>query len=170
MIFNWLNNLLLLAVLLPVAVIDHRSRRIPNRALLWLTGLRALLYAAEAAGALLSGTGLSAVGHAAACAVGMAGFLLMVMAAAHHLSPAGLGMGDVKLCGALGFCLPLFEALSVLVIAFFLSAVLGAGQLLRRRIGRADPEAAFGRIELAFAPQVLVALIIRIAVLILIRT
>jgi len=158
-IFLRLNDLLLIGLMVPIAVIDYRSRRIPNRALIALVLLRAALLIAEGALLYLNGGGerLRACAEGAACALGMAALLLVMMGSAHRISPSGLGMGDVKLCGALGFCLPPLEALSVLLLAMLFSTGLGSALWLYGRIRRSQ-----ARVALAFAPQVLAALLVRI--------
>ena len=108
------------------AVIDLRTRRIPN----------ALTASLAGAGFLLAATGLGRVGVMAALAGGLAGVLLMLPG---HMF-GGTGAGDVKLLGAIGTLLgpgDTFRACLVAMIAGGVLALIVAvhrGRL--RQIGR----------------------------------
>lgn len=112
-------DLLLVAILVPVALIDLDTRRIPNK----ITAPAAM--AAIALGALLHPSGLPEQLIAGAAA---AGFLLLFVLA----YPRGMGMGDVKLAGVLG----LFLGRSV-AVALFAAVMIGTivGIALMARVG-----------------------------------
>jgi leader peptidase (prepilin peptidase)/N-methyltransferase len=110
-------GLVLVAVLVPIALIDLDTRRIPNR----LTFPAAV--AAIAIGAALRPSGLP---EQLISGVAGAGFLL-VFALAY---PRGLGMGDVKLAGVLGLFLGRQVGVGLLSALLF-SAVLSVGVIAR---------------------------------------
>ena len=125
-----------------LGVIDLREQLLPNRVLLPAT-----------AGALLLLTMAAAVGDRwddllRAVLAGAAAFgVLLAMAL---VSPAGMGMGDVKLAGLLGVFLGWLSwpaLVAGLFLGFLLQAVLGLALLAMRRAGR--------RTELPFGPALL---------------
>jgi leader peptidase (prepilin peptidase)/N-methyltransferase len=112
-------GLILIAVLVPVALIDLDSRIIPNKITL------PAAIAAVVAGALTRPAGLPEQLIAGA---GAAGFLLIFLLA----YPRGMGMGDVKLAGVLG----LFLGRSV-GVAILSGTLIGAlvGAIIMARVG-----------------------------------
>ena len=109
------------------AVIDLRTRRIPN----------ALTASLAGAGFLLAAAGLGRVGVMAALAGGLAGVLLMLPG---HMF-GGTGAGDVKLLGAIGTLLgpgDTFRACLVAMIAGGVLALIVAVHRgrLRKSVGR----------------------------------
>ena len=111
-------GLTLVAVLIPVALIDLDHRIIPNR----ITGPAAVA-------AVIIGLATSPSGVVAQLASGgaAAGFLL-IFALAY---PAGMGMGDVKLAGVLGLFLGPSVAVAILVAV--LAGSLAGGLVIARR-------------------------------------
>ncbi|WP_369253984.1 prepilin peptidase [Geodermatophilus amargosae] len=122
-----------------LSVIDLRERLLPNRVLLPAT-----------VGALLLLTGAAAVGDrwddlVRAALAGVAAFGVLLLMAL--VSPAGMGMGDVKLAGLLGLLLGWLGwpvVLAGFFLGFLLQAVLGLALIALRRAGR--------RTELPFGP------------------
>jgi leader peptidase (prepilin peptidase)/N-methyltransferase len=112
-------GLLLIAVLIPVAMIDLDSRIIPNRITL------PAAIAAVVAGALTRPSGLPEQLIAGAAA---AGFLLIFVIA----YPRGMGMGDVKLAGVLGLFLG--RSVGVAILSGTLIGAL-AGAVVMARVG-----------------------------------
>lgn len=110
-------GLVLVAVLVPVALIDLDHRIIPNRITL------PAAVAAPAIGLALRPSGVPAqlIGGAAA-----AGFLLVFVLA----YPRGMGMGDVKLAGVLGLFLGASVSVALLT-GVLLATVVGAGVMAR---------------------------------------
>ena len=125
-------GLALIAVLVPIALIDLDHRIIPNR----LTLPAALV--AIGLGIALKPAGVPA--QLLACA-GAAGFLL-VFALAY---PRGMGMGDVKLAGVLGLYLGATVAVAMMVALLAATVVGGA---IMRRLGVAQGR----RVALPFGP------------------
>jgi leader peptidase (prepilin peptidase)/N-methyltransferase len=113
----WL-GLVLLAFLVPIALVDLERRIIPNR----LTGAGAV--AAVALGAALQPSGVGEQLIAGAAAGGV--FLLAALA-----YPGGMGMGDVKLAGMLGLFLGRYVGVAVFV-ALVAGTLVGAVIIARK--------------------------------------
>jgi leader peptidase (prepilin peptidase)/N-methyltransferase len=115
----------------PLAFFDARTSRLPNVVTLPAYPASLALLGAAALGA--GGTGRFV--HALigmAVAVAFFGALLLI-------SPAGIGMGDVKLAGPLGAYLGWLGAtafMAGLLAAWLLAAVTGLGLMLAHRAGR----------------------------------
>jgi leader peptidase (prepilin peptidase)/N-methyltransferase len=144
-----LGYLAVLSILL--AMEDVRSRRLPDRL---------VLPAYPAAGLLLGSAGLAAgdpgrlVGMAGGAVVLLAGYFLLRM-----ISPAGLGLGDVKLAGVLGLFLGYAGWVQVAAgtaAGFVLGGLWGLGLILTGR-GTGKTRIAFGPFMLAGAAAALLA-------------
>jgi prepilin signal peptidase PulO-like enzyme (type II secretory pathway) len=116
----------------PLAFFDARTLRLPN--VVTLPAYPVSLALLGAAAPFVAG-GTGRFGHALigmAAAVAFFGVLALV-------SPAGLGLGDVKLAGPLGAYLGWLGAtafLAGLMAAWLLAAVAGLGLMLARRADR----------------------------------
>jgi leader peptidase (prepilin peptidase) / N-methyltransferase len=115
-------GLVLVALLVPIALIDFDHRIIPNR-----------LTAAGALAALAIGlaTDPAAVPEQLIAAAAAGGFLLVAALA----RPGGMGMGDVKLAGMLGLFLGRDVAVALLV-ALLAGALVGAVVIAGRGVQR----------------------------------
>jgi leader peptidase (prepilin peptidase) / N-methyltransferase len=125
--------LLLAWLLLVVAVIDARTKRIPNRLTYPLTPALALLFVA---GGLLAGQPAAAVRALLGALAGFAALLVLAL-----ISPRGMGMGDVKLAAPLGLGLG-YLSWGHVVLGLFGGFMLGGGASLllvaTRIAGRKD--------------------------------
>jgi leader peptidase (prepilin peptidase) / N-methyltransferase len=110
-------GLILVTVLVPIALIDIDTRRIPNK----ITGPAAIV--AIAATALLQPDQLGDRLLAGAIAGGALGAVALAM-------PGGMGMGDAKLVGVLGLFLG-SAVIPAVVIAFVLGSIAGVGIAVR---------------------------------------
>jgi leader peptidase (prepilin peptidase) / N-methyltransferase len=110
-------GLVLVAILIPVALIDLDQRIIPNR----ITLPAALI--AIALGLILNPSGVPEQLIAGAAAGGF----LLVFALAY---PKGMGMGDVKLAGVMGLYLGRSVAVALLV-AVLVGAIVGTAVMAR---------------------------------------
>ena len=132
--------LLGLGVILTITDLTHR--RLPNAVLLpGGAGLAVVV----AAGAVAQGRGSDLLGSVAA---GVGLFAVFLLAAV--LSPAGMGMGDVKLAAVLGLMLGpagLDAVVIAVLVAFVLHAAVSVILLSTRRAGR--------RSALPFGPPLL---------------
>jgi leader peptidase (prepilin peptidase) / N-methyltransferase len=107
----------LAAVLIAVAAIDLEHRIVPNR-----------LVAPAAAWALVGGVAIDAAGLPELLAAGGGAFAGMLLVALAY--PAGMGMGDVKLAGAMGLFLGL-SVVPAMLVAFLSGTVVGLGIMAR---------------------------------------
>jgi leader peptidase (prepilin peptidase)/N-methyltransferase len=136
----------------PLAFFDARTSRLPNAVTLPAYPVSLALLGA-AAPFLAGGTGRfvhALIGMAAA--VAFFGVLLLV-------SPAGIGMGDVKLAGPLGAYLGWLGATAFaagLAAAWLLAAAAGLGLMLAHRAGR-KTQIPFGPFLIAAALAVVLA-------------
>src|SRR6478752_5872624 len=132
-VFAFVLLICLALLLLVAAVIDIRSRIIPN-------GLNAVIAGMAVLWWLAMGFGWSAVlaqlGLAAAITLVFAGFFFL----------GWMGGGDVKLLGALALWLPLEKMAVVLVWMAIGGGVLTLGMLIAHRLRRAEgrPEIPYG--------------------------
>lgn len=116
------------------AAYDIRTRRVPNRALVFFCPavLASLPVHMQTAGASFQASlGFSLAGCAA-------GFLILLTAALLSRGGAGVGGGDIKLAAATGFIYGPYRTLGILIIATLLSACAALIILCRHR-GRARP-------------------------------
>jgi leader peptidase (prepilin peptidase) / N-methyltransferase len=125
-------GLVLVTLLVPMALIDLDTRRIPNQ----LTGAGALL-------ALGLGLALDPGGQPERLLAGAAAGGFFLLAALAH--PKGMGMGDVKLAGVLGLFLGAAVAPALLVA---LVAGVAVGGVIIARVGAA----AGRRTKVPFGP------------------
>lgn len=124
--------------LLLLALVDSKEKRIPNRALAGMCGIRTILLAGECIcfPELWAEIVLSS----------MAGILggSFLFGAAGMAARKGIGMGDVKMIGMMGFYLGFSVLMSSLIVTMTLTLVGGIAVLLIQK--------ASLRSELAFAP------------------
>jgi leader peptidase (prepilin peptidase) / N-methyltransferase len=114
-------GLVLVALLVPIALIDLDHRIIPNR----LTALGAVAALAIGLATDLDGVPQQLIAGAAA-----GGFLLLAALA----RPGGMGMGDVKLAGMLGLFLGREVAVALLV-ALLAGSAVGVAIMVRKGAG-----------------------------------
>ena len=110
-------GLVLVAVLVPIALIDFEHRIIPNKI---------TLPAAAAAVAIGAALDLRGVPEQLIAGAGAGGFLLAFALA----YPRGMGMGDVKLAAVLGLFLGRSVAVAILV-GVLTATLVGAGVMAR---------------------------------------
>lgn len=135
--------------LLVVAVIDARTRKIPNRLTYPLTPALAVLIVA---GALLESQPFGAV-RALAGAVAAFAFLFLLAL----ISPRGMGLGDVKLAAFIGLGLGYLGWGHVVIGvfgAFLLGGVAAIALMAVRRRTRKD--------QIAFGPSMAVAAVVAV--------
>ena len=109
------------AVLIAVAAIDLEHRIVPNKILLpaavWAVASSAVVRPDALPELLVAGAGA---------------FVAFLVAAVAH--PAGMGMGDVKLAGVMGFYLGV-AVIPALLVAFAVGALVGAVVMVREGAG-----------------------------------
>jgi len=129
---------ILMYALLLLGILDHKEQMIPNRALAVLLGVRMLLLVAEC----ISFPGFTPEIVVSSFA-GLAGGGLMFLLAG-IIARKGIGMGDVKLIGVMGYYLGFRVLMSDLVITLALTVLGGLCALMFRK--------ASLRSEMPFAP------------------
>lgn len=142
---DWLALALVVGFGIPLAVIDLREHRLPNR--LTLAMFVAL------AGLLVADAGITSdwqrLGAAALGSLAMTALYLLLA-----LVPNGMGMGDVKLAASIGLLCAWWSWSAwafALFAAFAVGGVMAIIQLVRRRDRRA---------HLAFGPAMLVGCVL----------
>jgi prepilin peptidase CpaA len=137
---SWILLGLLAAMLIAAAVVDLRSRTIPNGLNLAIALLAIPFWWA---------TGLP-VWPEAALQIGIAALVFGLFAIAFALG--AMGGGDVKLLGALALWLPWQAVLVLLVIMSLAGGVLTLVMVVRQRLARREgrPEIPYG-VAIAFA-------------------
>lgn len=126
-----LSALVVSALLLCIALVDLKTRRIPNPLTL------ALLLWAAVQGLWLGRPGWAAAGLGLATAGAL--FLLFYALGRGALGRGALGLGDVKLEAALGALLGFPAVLAGMLAGILLGGLAAAGLLLTGRAGRRDP-------------------------------
>lgn len=129
--YHWLKIVryaLLTAFLVPLGAIDWKKKIIPNKILLAMTGIRALLlvgdlfvYPAYRAELAISAFGGMAVG-----------FLVFLLA--YFLSRRSIGLGDVKMIAVIGFYLGISQIWSTMVVGLLLAGIFSCIQLARKKV------------------------------------
>lgn len=136
-VVNLLAGGLLLLWLLPLALIDLRTLRLPESLCRWglLTGLALTL----AAVLLLPEQGVLLRWHLLACAVGLLGFEVTSAAAERLLGQPALGLGDARLAALLGAWLGLAGLGLAVGLAIVAGALFGVVGRLTGRLGPRQP-------------------------------
>ncbi len=123
---SWLLAIAFLAILFLISWVDIRERRIPDGLvfLIIVLGIISLFYDSGQSifSALLGGV-----------------IYFSILFLIHLASPEGMGWGDVKLAGALGFFLGWQEALLAFLLSFTGAAIIGIILIALKIKGRRDP-------------------------------
>lgn len=137
-ILKSLKSLTIISVVLIVAGIDYREKIIPNEAIIFILSIASILILInifknkvetlaifiDSTVAMILGAGLFAISKA--------------------VSKNGVGMGDIKIIGALGFYLRTYALIGVLMVSLVSIAVYGMFKILTKKATTKD--------EIAFAP------------------
>lgn len=137
-IFKSFKTLTVISVSLIIAGIDYREKIIPNEAVVFILSvscifilinvftntIEALAIFIDSAVAMLIGSGLFAISKA--------------------ISKNGVGMGDIKLVGALGFYLRTYTLMGVLIVSLVSIALYGLFKVFTKKATTKD--------EIPFAP------------------
>lgn len=133
--YHWLKGvryLVLMGFLVVLGFVDREKTIIPNRILLCMLGIRAVLLAGECAVFTEYAAGLlKSAGFGMIAGAGI--FLL-----AYLISRGNVGMGDVKLLGVIGAYLGAALIWWDMVVCLFLCAFYSVVQLLRKKLKMKD--------------------------------
>ncbi|MDI3542706.1 MAG: leader peptidase (prepilin peptidase) / N-methyltransferase [Candidatus Atribacteria bacterium] len=124
MIGNWLLAIALLIVLFFISWIDLREKRIPNELVFVIVvlGVISLLLGQPLSPAILGGA-----------------IYFSLLFLIYILFPGGMGLGDVKLAGALGFLLGWEKTLLAFLLSFLGGALIGVLLIALSFKKRRDP-------------------------------
>ncbi len=126
MVGNWLLAIAFLVILFLISWVDLREKRIPDGLvfLIIILGIISLFYDSGQSifSALLGGA-----------------IYFSILLFIHLLFPGGMGWGDVKLAGALGFFLGWQKALLSFLLSFTGGAIIGIILIALKIKGRRDP-------------------------------
>lgn len=148
-ILKCVRYLVLLAATFVIAWIDRHERRIPNRILLILLGIRAVLLVGE--WTLVPSMGLSLlISSLMGMLIGGGLFLL-----AYFISRGGVGMGDVKLFAVIGTYMGTGSIMALVFMTALVAALYSIIMLILKKIKLKE--------EIPFAPFVLVGTILTMA-------
>ena len=113
------------------AAYDIHTRRVPDRALIFFCPVALLSLPVHIWAAGLGTSPWTVLGHSlAGCA---SGFLILLAAAMLSKDGTGLGGGDIKLAGVMGFIYGPYRMLAILMLASLLSAGAALVIGIRRR-------------------------------------
>ena len=148
-ILKCVRYLVLLAATFVIAWIDRHERRIPNRILLILLGIRAVLLVGE--WTLVPSMGLSLlISSLMGMLIGGGLFLL-----AYFISRGGVGMGDVKFFAVIGTYMGTGSIMALVFMTALAAALYSIIMLILKKIKLKE--------EIPFAPFVLVGTILTMA-------
>ncbi len=141
--------LMLLEGMFVIAWIDQHERRIPNRILLLLLGIRAVILAAE--WILVPSMGLALL-ISSALGLLLGGGLFLI---AHLISRGGVGMGDVKLFAVIGTYVGAGSIMPLVFLTALAAALYSLVMLALKKVSMKE--------EIPFAPFVLAGVILAMA-------
>lgn len=133
--YHWLKIIRYLCLtffLIPIGAIDLEKRIIPNKILLVMLGIRALLLAGD----LLAYPTYAKELLISAFGGMLLGFLVFLLA--YGLSRKSIGLGDVKLVAVLGFYLGMSLVWTVMVAGLLLAGIYSCIQLARKKVSMKD--------------------------------
>lgn len=131
---------MLFALLLAIAIVDWRTRRIPNALVFALVVLRVVVLGVDVAFGQTEAVLAAFAGSVAMAFSFVVGLLLLKGLMERVLHKECVGLGDVKLVGAGCLYLDLEQATAALAIA----SVVGIVTALYFRVAREDPTFPFG--------------------------
>lgn len=141
--------LVLLEGMFLIAWIDQHERRIPNRILLLLLGIRAVILAAE--WLLVPSMGLALL-ISSVLGLLLGGGLFLI---AHLISRGGVGMGDVKLFAVIGTYVGAGSIMPLVFLTVLAAAFYSLVMLALKKVSMKE--------EIPFAPFVLAGTILTMA-------
>lgn len=132
---TWLSMskmVLTLGILNVISITDIKLYKIPNFCVLVLLCGRCLSFIPE----LINNDGTVLMGLINSLIAGIACLLFLIVIS--KITHGGIGYGDVKLFGALGFLCGVRAVLYTLILSFFLCAIVSAVLLLSKKKGLKD--------------------------------
>lgn len=143
---------LTLGILNVISITDIKLYKIPNLCVLILLGGRCLSFIPE----LINNDGTVLMGLINSLIAGIVSLLFLLLIS--KITRGGIGYGDVKLFGALGFLCGVRAVLYTLILSFFLCAIVSAILLLTKKKGLKDDLPMGPFIWLGFAVTIIFGL------------
>lgn len=150
---HWVNILKLLIcmeLLLAAAIVDFYTKKIPNKLVLGLLALRAIIFIPE-----YFCDGLDFMNVLIACLIGFFG-CLVVFYLLSVLTKGGFGMGDVKLIAAMGAMIGISGTLYSILFGMLICMLAAVGLLILRKKGMKD--------QLPFGPFIYMGFLIAVSI------
>lgn len=129
--YHWIaiiKAMYLIAVILVIANIDRKEHIIPNKILIILLWSAFLFRVAEI---IITPSGWINIAGSAVIGGMLGGGIFL---AAHLISRAGIGAGDVKLFAVLGLYVGNYAVVGIMLISLFLTAAAGGIRVIRKKI------------------------------------
>lgn len=139
----------LVLIMLPIAAVDLREQKIPNKLLLAALAIRLLIYVAEFVTSVPMALTTLKDNVLGAIIIGVF-FLLLLL-----IFKNSIGMGDIKLFAVMGLYQGLWGAINSVFFSLMVSFVLSVGLLITKKKGRKD--------TISFGPCILLGTVIAIA-------
>lgn len=139
----------LVLIMLPIAAVDFREQKIPNKLLVAALVIRLLIYIAEFISSVPLAVAILKDNILGAIVIG-AFFLLLLL-----IFKNSIGMGDIKLFAVMGLYQGLWGAINSVFFSLMVSFVLSVGLLITKKKGRKD--------TISFGPCILLGTVIAIA-------
>lgn len=136
----------LVMIMLPIAAVDLRVQKVPNKLLLVALAIRVLIYIAEFIVSVPAAVNTLKDNLLGAIIIG-AFFLLLLL-----VFKNSIGMGDIKLFAVMGLYQGLWGAINSVFFSLMVSFVLSVGLLITKKKGRKD--------TISFGPSIFIGTII----------
>lgn len=140
--------LILIAMIFPIAAIDHKLQKIPNQFIIAALIFRVVLYIIEFLQSTSSAIEVMKDSLIGALVIGLFFFLILI------IFKNSIGMGDVKLFAIMGIYQGLWGAVNSVFFSLLVSFFLSLGLLITRKKKRKE--------TISFGPSILVGTIIAI--------
>lgn len=138
----------LVMIMLPVAAVDLRVQKVPNRLLIAALAIRLVIYVVEFIISVPAAFNTLKDNLLGAAVVG--GFFLLLLLVFKN----SIGMGDIKLFAVMGMYQGLWGAINSVFFALMVSFVFAVGLLITRKKGRRD--------TISFGPSIFIGTVIAI--------
>ncbi|HAG14848.1 MAG TPA: hypothetical protein DCG49_13460 [Ruminococcus sp.] len=125
--FSVIQYIILWDVVLSVAWIDHKVKKIPNQFMLILLAVRAVGVIIDV---IQSPDNVIPILSGALLGMFVGGFIILICML---ISRGGIGAGDMKLFGVIGFYFGVAGIIQVMMYSLMLSAVFSIGMLIARK-------------------------------------
>lgn len=127
-----MRKFLVLYTVIAVAKIDKEKYIIPNKAVLFLFGVQIVLLTIDF---FIMKDGWVSMLFSSLLGLAIGGVTFLI---GYVISRQGIGLGDVKLLAAIGFCLGDASAVTIILLSLIFSAAYGIAQMARKKLHAKD--------------------------------